>query len=499
MNVAQELDRADPDMVAASIFRRVSLALSRDMITLEKYFEEAWPLILPNRELVSSWHIGYILEHLTAVDRGQILRLVINIPPRHLKSSLISVAWPTWSWTDKPWLKWIFSSYAAALSEKHSLDRRRLIESPWYQQRWGDTTRLESDQNKKTEFQNTQGGVMIATSVGGAITGKGGNRIVIDDGINPEQAESTAERETAIRYYQTTLSTRLDDKKIDAIVVVEQRTHHLDLTGTVLKEGGWTHVCIPAQAPAQTVVKFPLSGREVIREDGSVICDEREDKATLTTQKAVMGSRAYSAQYQQDPLAADSGYFHMAWWQYYGQLPVSDVIYHWSWDTAMEEGQENDYSVGILFGHRAHGTFVEHIVRGRWQYPELKRMMLEQWAARPAQALLIEDKVSGKSLAQDIARNTNLPVIPVKVAGDKVFRASLCSPYVEARRVFLKTGAAWVADFLEETSTFPQGANDDQVDAFTQGMNFFYLGPQKPISAMAGQNLPFQIPKPKWL
>lgn len=501
MNESALLDRQDPDIMAAAIFERVSLSLVRPQIALEPFFNDVRPIILPNRELVSSWHIGLIFEYLTAVDLGQILRLDINIPPRHLKSSLVTVTWPTWSWTEKPWLRWIFSSYAASLSERHSMDRRRIIQSPYYANRWGDTTRLEKDQNRANEFQNTQGGHMIATSVTGGITGKGGDRIVVDDQINPEQAESKAERERAIRQFQNTLVTRLDDKKHGAIVIVEQRTHHLDLTATVLKEGGWEHLCIPAEAPARTVVKFPLSGKEIVREIGDVICPEREDKVTLSALKKSMGSRGYAAQYLQDPHAKDSGYFHVGWWKYFNLLPFGDVIRHWSWDTAMEEGEQNDYTVGILFAHGAQGTFVEHVVRGRYQYPELKKIVMAEWLSRPANALLIEDKVSGKSLAQDLMKSDQLtlPVIPVKPAGDKVFRAALCSPYVEARRVHLLEGAPWVADFLEETSTFPQAQHDDQVDAFSQGMNYFYLGAPRPISSMAGQNAPLVIPKPEWL
>jgi predicted phage terminase large subunit-like protein len=211
-----------------------------------------------------------------------------------------------------------------------------------------------------------------------------------------------------------------------------------------------------------------------------------------------MGTRAYAAQYQQEPIATDSGHFHIGWWKYHKIVPLADTIYHWSWDMAMEEGEENDFSVGILFGHSAYGTFIEHVVRGRWQYPELKRIVTAEWEAHPAHALLIEDCVAGKSLAQDLIRTGNLPVIPVKPSGDKVFRASLCSPYVEAGRVSLKEGAPWIADFLEETSMFPQAPHDDQVDAFSQGMNHFYQGAPKPVAAMAGSIQSFNA-KPDWL
>jgi predicted phage terminase large subunit-like protein len=499
MSQTLALDRHDPDVLASSIFDRVADSLSRPNMPLNEYLKAAWPLIEPSRPLVMSWHIELVLEHLAAVDLGQITRLLINVPPRSLKSNTVSLAWPTWSWTQRAWRKWIFASYSASLSTMHSIARRRVLESDWFLQNWGDSCKLESDQNQKAEYQNTQRGVMIATSVGGSITGKGGDVLVIDDLINPVEAESKTQREAAIAYYKQTLLTRLDDKKTGAIVIIEQRTHNMDLSGTVIREGGFVHVKVPAEAPVRSVVKFPLSGREILREEGSVICEEREDKATLAAQRAAMGTRAYAAQYQQEPIASDSGHFHIGWWKYHKLIPIHDIVWQWSWDTAMEEGEENDYSVGILFGHGAYGTFIERVVRQRLQYPELKRVMVAEWQARPGHVLLIEDKVSGKSLAQDLIRNTNLPVLPVKPAGDKVFRASLCSPYVESGRVSLKEDEPWIADFLEETSMFPQFAHDDQVDAFSQGMNHFYLGAPKPIASMGGGGVAPFTPKPDWL
>lgn len=490
----------DPNTEIANAFRRIANSLVRTQMPLREYVQEAWPIVVPNRAIIPNWHIDLILEYLTAVDMGQITRLLINIQPRSLKSLLVSVFWPSWSWSERAWLKWIFSSYAASLSVKHSMDRRRIIESPWYQRTWGDAVRIEDDQNQKAEYQNTQGGMMVATSVGGSITGKGGDRIVIDDQMNPEKAESEVEREAAIDHYQKTLSTRLDDKKLGAIVIIEQRTHRLDLSGTVLAEGNWTHVKIPAEAPKLTVVEFPLSKTQILRKEGDVLCAEREGVEQLQRQKKVMGTRAYEAQYQQEPQAEDSGHFLPEWWQYYKLLPLGEYISVWSWDTAMEEGQENDYSVGILLRHGAPGTFVERVVRGRWQYPELKRRVVDEWKAFPCQALLVEDKVSGKSLGQDLARNTNIPILPIKPAGDKVFRASLCSPWVESKRVFLLDGADWVGDFKDELAIFPQGTHDDQVDAFSQGMNHYYLGPGRPAAALSGQMIDqVALTRPSWL
>src|SRR5262249_30647513 len=154
-----------------------------------------------------------VCEYLEAVTAGECRHLLINLPPRSMKSLLVSVMWPTWEWIRRPGGRWIFASFADTLATKHSLDRRTIIQSSWYQSRCGDRVRLTDGQNAKAELQNTARGVMIATSVGGSVTGKGGDRIVVDDLHNPLQAESDAQRETAVTFYRTTLSTRLNDKK----------------------------------------------------------------------------------------------------------------------------------------------------------------------------------------------------------------------------------------------------------------------------------------------
>ena len=209
--------------------------------SLRRYVEQAWPILEPDVPFLSNWHIDYLAEHLEAVTAGEITRLLINIPPRYMKSILVSVLWPTWEWIHEPSRRWIFASYADSLSSKHSVDRRTVLQSAWYQHRWSDRVQLASDQNVKNEFLNTRRGHMIATSIGGSVTGKGGSRIVVDDPHNPMQAESDAQREAALSYFSRTLSTRLDNKNEDAMVVVMQRLHERDLSALCL-DLGFTHV-----------------------------------------------------------------------------------------------------------------------------------------------------------------------------------------------------------------------------------------------------------------
>src|SRR5438046_2316824 len=180
--------------------------------SLRAYVEQAWPILEPDTPFLPNWHIDLLIEYLEAVTAGEIRDVLITMPPRSMKSLVVSILWPTWEWIRRPGGRWLFVSYADALASKHSLDRRTIIQSDWYQSRWGDTIRLAADQNVKSEFQNTRRRVMVATSIGGSITGKGGNRIVVDDPHNPVQAESDAQRDAALGYFSRTLSTRLDNK-----------------------------------------------------------------------------------------------------------------------------------------------------------------------------------------------------------------------------------------------------------------------------------------------
>ena len=177
--------------------------------SLRAFVEQAWPVLEPTTPFLPNWHIDLVCEHLEAITAGQTTRLLINLPPRYMKSLLVSVFWPVWEWISSPSRRWICVSYSDALSLKLSLDRRTLVQSEWYQARWGHTVQLSSDQNVKGEFRNTRQGVMVATSVGGSVTGKGGDRIIVDDLHNPQQADSDAQREAALRFFRETLSTRL--------------------------------------------------------------------------------------------------------------------------------------------------------------------------------------------------------------------------------------------------------------------------------------------------
>ena len=196
--------------------------------SFREFVLQAWAVIEPLTPFVPGWHIDAIIEYLEAVTRGEIRNLLINVPPRHMKSLLVSVLWPAWEWIAHPERRWLYSSYAATLSIRDSVKCRTLIESPWYQRFWGDRYALASDQNTKTRFDNNRSGYRIATSVGGTATGEGGDRIVCDDPHNVQDAESDSVRKATLDWFDVVMSTRVNDPRSAAKVVVMQRCHQQD-------------------------------------------------------------------------------------------------------------------------------------------------------------------------------------------------------------------------------------------------------------------------------
>lgn len=442
--------------------------------SLSEFITQAWPVIEPATDYKPNWHIEAICDHLEAVTAGQIKRLLINMPPRYMKSICTSVMWPVWEWIRFPSTRWLFASYAASLSTKHSLDRRTIIQSPYYQQRWGHLFQLADDQNIKTEYNNSARGYMFATSVGGAATGKGGDRVVVDDPLNPKEASSDALRTAANTFFDQTLTTRLDDKKKGAIVIVMQRLHEKDLSGHVIDQGGYVHLNLPAEAPTRMVINYPKSGKVFERPQGHVIWEAREGPEELEQQKRALGSYGYAGQYQQDPSPADGGLLKRMWWKYYTEMPdirtFQSILI--SVDCAFKDLESSDFVVMQVWGRMGSKKYLLDQVRGKMAFPETVRALKRIVAKWPqAKRKLIEDKANGTAVISAVKEQIS-GIIAINPEGGKVARAQAISFTVEAGDVYLphKDLAYWVDDFVEECAKFPKGANDDQVDAMTQAL-----------------------------
>ncbi len=429
-----------------------------------------------------------------------------------MKSIAVTILWPCWEWIARPELRYLFCSYSAGLAVKHSLDRRRVIESEWYRTFWTHV-QLCADQNQKAEYENTARGVMVATSIGGTVTGKGGNRIILDDPLNPEQASSEAERERANEFFDKTLTTRLDDKRSDAIVIVGQRVHDDDLTGHVLsRSAGWTHLKLPAIEDKAVTVTFPRSAKSFTREAGEPLWERREGLEQLAAMKHALGSAAYAAQYQQEPAPPEGALIKAEWWRSYRVLPQAFDEQLQSWDMAFKGEASSDYVVGQVWGRRGAEIYLLDQVRGQWDIQRTIDALLAlsaKWSG--ALLKLVEDRANGPAIIS-LLQKTPPGICALSPSDSKEARCSAVAPAIEAGNVKVPdpryvVGAEWVEDFLLEFSRFPRGRNDDQVDAATQALGRLVpaatageisIGPQRRLTYSAEQLRSRNIPNARW-
>lgn len=418
-----------------------------------------------------NWHIDAIAAHLEACARGEIRRLIINIPPRMLKSTMVSVAWPAWLLGQDARTRIMVASYAQNLSTKHSTDCRLVMQSGWYRRAFPNTV-LSADQNEKDKFVTTARGQRLAVSVGGAAIGEGGNILIADDPLNPLQASQKTGRDAANAWFDHSFATRLDDKQRGAIVIVMQRLHAEDLSGYLLAKGGWEHLCLPAVAPHTSMIHCRDFCYE--RPAGQALHAAREPIALLDATKRELGSANFAAQYQQAPLNQSGALIHRHWFARYAEVPAGRVVQ--SWDTGIKAGAKHDASACVTFTQHEGQHYLIDVTQVRLEYPELKRLMVAHAARFAPEAILVEDKASGQSLLQDLKRETQLPLVAQLPRGDKLSRLIRVSPLLEAGRIALPNEALWLTDFEAELLAFPDGSHDDMVDAFSQYLNWVRAG-----------------------
>jgi hypothetical protein len=383
--------------------RRILQAILRH--DLRPFIEKVFDILCPGQKFVPGWHIDAIANALERVRRGEVTRLIINLPPRSLKSIITSVAFPAFELGHNPTSRFICVSYSADLAKKHSNDFRAVVESPIYRELFP-ATRIGPYKNSETEIEFSAHGYRLATSIGGTLTGRGGNFIIIDDPLKPDDALSELKRTAANNWFSTTLLSRLDDKRTGAIVVVMQRVHMDDLAGFLIDTGGWEVLCLPAICEAQELI--PLwGGKFHLRQPGDVLSPEREPRSVLDELKRQLGTDAFSAQYQQAPVPPGGAMIKRHWVKRYKILPPLSqrVIVVQSWDTALKGGPDNDWSVCTtwIVHEDAYKWYLVDVWRKRVNYPELRAAVIEQAQKWDARQVLIEDAGSGSILVQELA------------------------------------------------------------------------------------------------
>lgn len=424
-------------------------------------------------------HHHLIASTLETVERGDLQRVIIQVPPRHGKSTLASEHFPAWYLGRNPDKRIISCSYAAHLAYRFSRKARNMLDDP----RWpfpGVQPRRDARTVSAWDIDAHRGGY-VAAGVGGSITGIGCNVLVIDDAVkNQLEADSPVYRDRVWEWYQSTALTRVEPG--GAVVLIMTRWHEDDLVGRALVDdpNGWTVIDLPAIADG---------GPDALnRQMGEALWPEQWSADTLAERRRTVGERTWTALYQQRPSPAGGAVFLREWWRRYSVLPpITEAAVFV--DSAFKAGVGSDWSVFALWGRGDDGNF--YLVdrwRARVQFPELVQaghdMLARARSLLPgvrAIPLVVEDKASGQSAIQvwgrpsttrDGVRLPSLPVIPYKIASgeSKLARAEGVSPLAEAGRVYIPADAEWVGEFIEEHAAFPTGVHDDQVDTTSMAL-----------------------------
>ncbi len=449
------------------------------------FFRQVFRTLHPGLKYEESWHVEVICEAVISfLKDGDLQHLVINAPPRSLKSEIVSVALTAFLLGHDPSKRILCASYSIALAEALARDTRRIMESDWYRRIFLDT--IIARANEEGIF-TTAGGYRRTTSVTGSVTGFGADVTIVDDPIKPDDAFSQAIRDKTNLWLNNTLSSRANDKRHAKILLVMQRVHVDDPCAEILKRPKTRLLKLPAIADRDYL--FDLGhGRQKSWDEGEPLQDEREHLHILEVERQKLGERTFLAQYLQEPAPLEGGMIKWAWFRFYDERPSFQPgdRHVFSWDTAMTDSGSADYSACTQWLIRKNQYFLLNIVRDRLLYPNLKRKLRGQIEVHPSAVILVEDKGSGMSVAQDLIRD-GIGVIRFKPEGSKELRASLASDQIEAGNVFLPRNAPWLKDFEIECIAFPNGLNDDQVDSMSQAIIWNQKRLKKPKTALFGR------------
>ncbi|KAA2236441.1 phage terminase large subunit [Salinarimonas soli] len=453
---------------------------------LAAFVEKCFNTLEPGTAYHDNWHIHAIAHALTRVWRGECRRLIINVPPRSMKSITVSVAFTAWVMGHAPHKRVMAVSYAAELSRKLGLDTRTVLESPWFGELF---PAFQIAAARANEVATTRRGYRLAGSVTGPILGRGADLIVVDDPIKGLAAAlSAAERRKVTEFYDNTLYSRLDDKVNGAIVIVMQRLHEDDLVGHVLAKEDWEVISIPAIAVEDTAYRIGPDADDVYhRRAGDLLHPGREPAEVLERLRRNLGTLNFSAQYQQNPMPAGGNVIRREWLRHYDERPHEFDLVVTSWDTASTIGEASDWSVGTVWGAVGQEYYLLDVVRGRWEVPDLRRHIVGLAREHRADVTIIEDTELGRALVQDLRRTGELYPILQPARFDKQARLLAQAARFEAGQVRIPRETPWLGGYLSELLAFPTGRHDDQVDSTSQALR--YLTARTPVEPQRPQTI----------
>ena len=459
--------------------QELKYALNKTLCEMSFYefFKQAWHIVEPAIELSSNWHHKYICDALQEEAERIIAKkpktkdIIINVPFRSTKSLIVTVMFPVWSWIRDPKLRFITSSYSANLSIELATKSRDIIFSEWFKSRWGTIFHIKKDQNLKERYENNHMGMRRATSVGGTVTGQGGDFLIVDDPLSPQMANSATERENANEWYRTTFYSRLNSPKIGVRIIIMQRVHEDDLSGFLLDREtrlNYNHICIPATIDGEVKPKK----LENFYDDNGLFWDERFGQDVLDDYKKALGSYGYAGQLMQTPTPLDSGMIRQEWFKI--DRYREDGVVNFVIDPAYTANQKNDPSALLAYIYKDNKWQIIDCTNVYKEFPDLVKF-IPQWVTKNGYTnksrIFVEPKASGKSIVQTLIRETGLNVREDKPpTKDKVARVADISATLESGRVGLLQGS-WNNEFLDQLTKFPSAKHDDMVDCLVMAVN----------------------------
>lgn len=458
-----------PPEVKAELRRQVLNELCKK--SFHDFVKYAWPLVEPDIKFRDNWHILALCQHLEAVADGRIKQLLINVPPGSMKSLLVCVFWPAWVWIRNPAKRFMFASYSDALTMRDSVRCRQILSSKWYQDNWPLT--LREDQNTKGLFENTKGGWRLATSVGGRGTGLHPDFIVADDPNNAKEAESEAERQAVIDWWDGTISTRGVSRGV-AQICIQQRLHTLDLTGHLLTKGGWEMLCLPMRYEPGRMTTTSLGFQDPRKVDGELLWPNLFSDSLVTRLEREMGAYHAAGQLQQRPSPRGGGMFKREWFGIIDHRPTCVQLVRY-WDKAGTAGGDGARTAGVLMGRTALNEYIIlDVVKDRLAATEREQLIkATAQLDGPQVTVWVEQEPGsgGKESAENTVRNlAGYCCYIERVTGAKEVRAEPFAAQCSIRNVKLLR-AEWNSEFIGEAEVFPVGRLKDQIDAASGSFN----------------------------
>lgn len=462
--------------------------------SFSRFVQEAWSHCDP-APLVWNWHLDALCLHLQAVTEGEITRLLINIPPGHAKSMIVSVLWPAWVWARDPAWSAIFGSYELGLVMRDAVRARTLMDSDWYMELFrhpseSKTWEWQEDQNAKKFYKNSLGGGRQGVSVGSG-TGYRAESLIVDDPLSADQANSETERKSANTWFFETMSTRFNDLETARRVVIMQRLHEGDLTGAILEREGskWCHLRLPSEFdPKKPTVTRRKDGsvlwKDPRTQPGELLFPAKFSRSVLADLKTTLGTYGYSGQHQQEPSPASGGILKREWfsrrWRGPGQQPIEGletVPLPTTWDrmlmvtdAAFKKTDESDLVAIGVFLFKRPNLYLVDLKWDRMAFTETVTAIKDlksKWSR--VSEVAIEDKANGSAIINVLKKDVP-GIIGFEPEGGKEARIRAASPMIEAGNVWLPLTAPWVGDLIEEAVKFPKGSHDDGIDMLSSAI-----------------------------